>query len=292
MISKLSKGEIRLLLAKRSKENIKLLSLTEKCLRDIRGYVFKMPRRGTSVVTGMSGGADSTVTTAILMEDFGLEVYPFFVNRGQRALMYEIKSLNDYSKMFKRKYGSLFNKPVILNIPNPAVEIKKDLTEKLRHDVGHPMRNSIINEYAVQYAFSLENHGKTVRDIFCSVVPSDGDYMYHSTLTALRSQTLHTIIDMGDKSWQIASIPVEREMGYYFDKDFLVKWAYDHNLTLERTRTCVEGSKKHCGICECCYDRKRSFEEACIIDKTEYIDNRKSSEVKLLIESNLKAQKL
>jgi len=274
------------LISKRAKENVKVLKFIEKDLIKIRGYVFKMPAIGTPVVIGMSGGADTTATAAILLEKYGLEVFPFFINRNQRALEYELKSLEFYSDLYQRRYPKLFHRPIILNIPIPATEIKKDLTEKLRHDVGYPMRNSILNEYGIQYAFSLENHGKHVRDVFCSVVSSDGDYMYHSTLTALRSQMLHAIIDMGESSWQITSIAVEKELGFYFDKDVLVKWAYKHNIPLEHTRTCIEASKKHCGVCECCYDRKRSFEEAGVVDKTKYNDYRKSIAVKTLIEKN------
>ncbi|KKT48982.1 MAG: 7-cyano-7-deazaguanine synthase [Candidatus Collierbacteria bacterium GW2011_GWC2_44_18] len=262
------------------KENPLAINILEKALKEFRGYVFKMPDPGTPVVSGMSGGADTTTTIAILLEEFGLEVYPFFVNRGQRSYQQEKQSVEYFSNIFKLKYPKLFHDPIEIKVPIPANEIKKDLTEKLRHDVGHPMRNSILTEYGVQYAFSLANHDKHVRNIFCSVVSSDGNYLYHSTLTAMRSLMFHIAVDMGDPSWQVTSLPVEKEMGFYFDKDTLVKWASKHDLPLEKTRTCVELSEKHCGVCDCCYDRKRSFEVAGVKDKTEYIDIRPSSQIR------------
>lgn len=272
-----NKEEVENLIRSKSKEKIDLLKDLEKCLLNIRGYIFKMPKSGTPVVVGMSGGADTTTTTAILMHEFGLVVYPFFINRGQRVYKYEKESIEFFSEMFSKKYGKLFHRPIEISVPIPASEIKNDLTDKLRHDVGHPMRNSIITEYGVQYAYSLENKGVHARDIFCSVVSSDGNYVYHSTLTALRSQMLHVVTDMGDPEWQITSIAIEKELGFYFDKDVLVKWAHEHKLPLEKTRTCVESGEIHCGICECCYDRKKSFENAGIEDKTEYKDTRSSS---------------
>lgn len=275
-----NKEEIENLIRSRSKEKIKLLKDLEKCLFNIRGYIFKMPKPGTPVVVGMSGGADTTTTTAILMHEFGLVVYPFFINRGQRVYKYEKESVEFFSELFSKKYGKLFHRPIEISVPIPASEIKNDLTNKLRHGVGHPMRNSIIAEYGVQYAYSLENKGVHARDIFCSVVSSDGNYMYHSTLTALRSQMLHIVTDMGDPEWQITSIAIEKELGFYFDKDVLVKWAHEHKLPLEKTRTCVESGEIHCGICECCYDRKRSFEEAGIPDRTKYEDARPSDLLK------------
>lgn len=263
------------------KENPHVISILENALKDFRGYVYKMPNAGTPVVSCMSGGADTTTTTAILMEVFGLEVFPFFVNRGQRSYKQEKKSVDYFSKLFKQRYPKLFHEPIEIKVPIPANEIKKDLTEKLRHDVGHPMRNSILTEYGVQYAFSLANHDKHVRNIFCSVVSSDGNYLYHSTLTAMRSLMFHIAVDMGDPSWQVTSLPVEKELGFYFDKDSLVKWASEHDLPLEKTRTCVELSEKHCGVCDCCYDRKRSFEVAGVRDLTEYIDNRPSDQIRV-----------
>ena len=105
----------------------------------------------------------------------------------------------------------------------------------------------------------------------------------HSTLAALRSQMFHTIVDMGDITWQITSIAIEKEMGFYFDKDYLVKWAYSHQIPLEYTRTCIKRTSKHCGICECCYGRKKSFQDVNLTDKTKYTDDRPYSEIDLAI---------
>lgn len=271
-----SQSDILVDLRKRKKENLELLDKIEQVIKSSRGYIFKMPAPGTPIVVSMSGGADTTVTTAILLEEYGLDVYPYFLNRVQRSLQSELKSIKYFSNIFKTKYGNCFHDPIILGIPNPATEIKKDLTDNLRHGVGYPMRNSIILQYGVQYAFSLANHGIQTRNIFCSTVASDGDYSFHSTLTALRSLMLHVCTDMGDFHWQITSLAIEKELGLYFDKDVLVKWAHEHYLPLEKTRTCIENTLIHCGQCDACYDRKRSFEEAGVEDKTEYLDKRSS----------------
>lgn len=266
--------QIMKLISDRAREKVEYLKFLEEDLKKIRGYVFNMPSKGSSVVVEMSGGADSTITTAMLMEEFGLEVYPFFVNRGQRSFVYEKESIAFFSELYKKKYAKLFHEPKELTIPNPATEIKSDLTEKLRHNIGHPMRNSILTEYGVQYAYSLENKGIHARTIFSSVVSSDANYLYHSTLTALRSQMLHIIIDMGDISWQVSALPIEKELGLYFDKPVIIKWADEHDIPVEKTRTCVELTDIQCGVCVMCYNRKRSFIDAGVVDKTEYIDKR------------------
>jgi len=71
-------------------EDLELLEILERILIRKRGYVIKIPPRGSNVVACMSGGLDSTINLAILMEEFGLKVYPFFINRGQSAYIYEI----------------------------------------------------------------------------------------------------------------------------------------------------------------------------------------------------------
>lgn len=273
-LPKNSEKKIINLIKNHSREKIEILISLESLIKQIRGCIFEMPFKGTPVVVEMSGGIDSTITTAILMEEFGLEIYPVFFNRGQRSFLKERESLMFFSSLFKNKYHDKFHNPIELKIPIPATEIKNDLTEKLRQNIGHPMRNSILTEYAVQYAYSLENKGIHIRTIFSSVVSSDADYLYHSTLTALRSQMLHTIIDMGDPSWQITSLPMEKELGFYFDKPVLIKWASKHEIPVEKTRTCVELTDLQCGSCLLCNIRKSSFEQAGIVDKTEYIDKK------------------
>jgi tRNA(Ile)-lysidine synthase TilS/MesJ len=83
------------------KENPHVISILENALNDFRGYVYKMPDAGTPVVSCMSGGADTTTTTAILMEVFGLEVFPFFVNRGQRSYEQEKQSVVTFQNYLK-----------------------------------------------------------------------------------------------------------------------------------------------------------------------------------------------
>lgn len=271
--------EIQTELAHRKFENPELLKDIESVIQKNRGYIYKLPLKGSSVVSSLSGGADSTVTVAILLEEFGLDVYPYFVKRSQRNSGEEWKSVEYFSNFFKKRYPDQYHDPLVMEVPNPASEIKHLLTHELLGNVGHPMRNSIIMGYGTQYAFALSAKGVKVRDIFCSFVSSDGDYLYHSTLTAMRSLMLHTCVDMGDFSWQITSLALERELGYYFDKDVLVKWAYEHDIPLEKTWTCYENASVHCGVCEACYDRKRSFEEANVPDKTKYRNKITSKEI-------------
>jgi len=70
-------------------EDINLLKIFSNILKDKRGYVVKMPQKGESVVACLSGGQDSVANIGILLKEFGLNVYPFFINRGQSNYRYE-----------------------------------------------------------------------------------------------------------------------------------------------------------------------------------------------------------
>jgi len=279
VLKKKSKELILHSLTKKTKENIAIIKSIENFFIQMRGYVFKMPKPGTPVVVSLSGGADSVITTAILLEEYGLEVFPFFISRGQKAEKPELKSVKYFSKYFSKHYPNLYHKPVIMSVPNPASEIKHLLKESLIEGTGYPMRNSIIIEYGAQYAFGLGSEGVHVRNIFCSFVACDGDFGAQTSMTGLRSLMQHICIDMGDMTWQVTALPLEKEMGFYLEKDDLLRWAKSGDLPVENTRSCFGSQEKHCGVCYACKHRKISFEDARLEDKTKYLDTRASKDL-------------
>ena len=75
---------------------------------------------------------------------------------------------------------------------------------------------------------------------------------------------------LNDWGWQFISLPTELEFGNYFDKNVLIKWAYENNIPIHKTRTCVKKFKIECGDCPTCWDRRRGFKEAGVPDLTKY----------------------
>jgi len=70
-------------MATRRVEDLLVFDMAEEILKKKRGYIIKMPTQGESVVTCVSGGLDSVCNLEILMGEFGLIVYPYFLNREQ-----------------------------------------------------------------------------------------------------------------------------------------------------------------------------------------------------------------
>ncbi|MEA3378268.1 MAG: 7-cyano-7-deazaguanine synthase [Nanoarchaeota archaeon] len=54
------------------------------------------------------------------------------------------------------------------------------------------------------------------------------------------------------------------------DKEKMVKWAVEHGLPIQKTRSCYSDKKEHCGVCLSCRRRKETFKKSNVDDKTKY----------------------
>ena len=257
-------------------EDISLLESFDKILKLKRGYIVKMPKKSDSVVACFSGGIDSVTNIAMLMEEYGLHVYPFFINRGQSNYEYEKASVDYFNSFFKEKYPDLYHDYLEIKVMTPGDEYKdflRDAKKKvddipLRHNVSYPARNPVIFLTGMEYAYSLMSQDILIKTIFASYVSSDTSYHCGQTNTRLMNILMCQI--MNDWNWQFISLPTEREFGNFFDKDVYIKWGYNNNIPLHKARTCVKKFDIECGDCPTCWDRRRSFSEAGVVDKTEY----------------------
>jgi 7-cyano-7-deazaguanine synthase in queuosine biosynthesis len=264
-------------IVKNKLEDLKVLGFVDKILKYRRGYVFRMPEKGSSVVACVSGGLDSIINIAILMEKFGLKVYPFFINRGQTNYVFEKKAIKFFQKYYKEKYPHLYNDCLEISLKTPSEEYKNFLREVkglkdnsfLRNSVSYPARNPIIALTGMEYAYSLQAKKVYIKNVFATHTADDP--VYHSSLTVLRTDNLLMCEVTGDYNWQFTSIPIERELDNYYGKSVLVKWANQYNIPLEKTRSCYKNTEKHCGQCyPACVNRKKAFSEAGIKDLTDY----------------------
>ncbi len=270
-----NKGKIKI--EDKINEDLKVVKVLNKIFIDKRNYVVKMPPKGSAVVCCMSGGADAVSNIFILMNEFGYQVFPFFINRGQNCYKWEKKSINYYDKLFAKKFPKLYHKTKEIKVNTPALEYKDDLREvkkkfyKKEHSahVSYPARNSIIFLTGMEYAISLKNKGMNVNTVFIAHVASDTSF--HCSLTWQRMLNLETCHILNDYNFQYISLPIEVELGNYYDKDVLITYCEENGLDLSKTRSCIKSSKIHCGTCPCCWDRRRCFLEAKIKDRTEYL---------------------
>lgn len=258
-------------------EDVALLKQLDDIFIRKRGYIVRMPKKGSIVAACMSGGLDSIANLAILMEKYGYEVFPFFVNRGQSAYFEERAAIDWYNKFFKERYSKLYHSVTEISVSTPAKEYKDMLRvtknamtdDELCKNISYPARNPIIFLSGMEYAYSLKSQGKNIKTVFASHVSSDGSF--HCSQTWTRGLNLQMCQIMNDWDWQFISIPIETAFGNYFDKDVYIQFCYNHNIPLKYTRTCVKKGIP-CGSCPPCWERRRVFKEVGLKDIDNYLN--------------------
>ncbi len=279
-MNKKSKKLISKILVARKLENIKLIEEIEEYLLVNRGYVFKAPTPNEPVILIVSGGLDSVLVWSYLLIKYKACVYPLFLRRGQRRVAFEEKAVDFFSTYFQKKYPG-FSKDVVkldasippLSIRFPITIASDDLVGKNGQKRGIPMYSNLLFSYAVQYGYFLEiEKKKKVRKILAGFMPDDGLVMKDETLTATRLFMKAAIELTGDESWQISSLPLEKELGFFHKKWEWIKWGAEQKIPLEKTRSCIIWGETQCGNCLSCILRKNSFKKAKVKDKTVYKD--------------------
>lgn len=261
-------------------EDLKVLEMINDILLFRRGYIFKLPSPGSSVVAGVSGGLDSVINLAVLMEELKLKVYPFFINRGQTNYKWEKKSIQFFNNYYKKRYPKQYNDCLEIKLNTPANEYKDFLRETknlgdnsfLRNTVAYPARNPIIALTGMEYAYSLQSQKIYIKTIFTTHTADDP--VLHSSLTVLRTDNLLMCQITDDYNWSFTSIPIEVELQNYYGKSKYIKWGAEKGIPLENTRSCYKDCQDHCGICfPACVNRREAFEESGVKDLTKYIHN-------------------
>lgn len=287
-----SAKRIREILSSKKLEELNVIDEIEANLKNRRGYVFHMPKKGSPVILLLSGGLDSVLICDILLRQYELEVYPIFLRRGQLRMGIEEKSVNFFTRYFKRKYPEKFHQPLKENAFIPPFKIRKtitDLGEKKVNEyspqwLGIPVYTLSLVSIAVQYGYYLEIVKKIKsRTIFCGFMNTDGNRMKYETLTATRvaMQTICNLTD--DWTWQFTSLALEKELNYFFGKKVLLTWADHYNVPVHKTFSCIDYSYFHCGECTFCLFRKQNFNEAGIEDKTFYLNSKGNSILKRVL---------
>ena len=243
----------------------------EDILKDKRGYVAAWPINKVAVMI-VSGGLDSIITCARLMEDQGITIYPLHIERGQTNYLAEKQSIQTFSKVFKKRYPRLFKPVSYIKLNVPPTEFKPNLSEYTKKH-GHPMRDTVLQIAAVQYAVSLKSQGVTAKTIYCAVMPED--YFPHSNIESIRATNVAVCQNMDDWEWLITSPNIDLNLtDRPISKSDEIIWAHKHNLPIGLTVSCnvatAETNLLNCGDCSSCNRRRAAFVEANTPDITEY----------------------
>lgn len=283
----ISKADFIKKLKTRELENIEVINDIEKYFLKKRGYVFKMPKPGESVILLYSGGLDSTVAWAYLIEKYKLQVYPLVVLRSKS--LGQLRSIRFFSKYFKKKYKKYYHKPFFIQNDLVSKKIKNQLTNIKKMNPQSILDRISINFepinllrgitglfpiYGLTYMQYLKSkHNIDTNTIFVGVLAGDGTVVPTQTFTYLRKIMFCLDDHLPFTDLQISSIFFEKELGRFCEKRDVIKYVQKNvGLPLEKTYGCDRGKLFHCNSCLSCYERSSEFKKAKIVDKTMYYD--------------------
>jgi 7-cyano-7-deazaguanine synthase len=205
----------------------------------------------------LSGGLDSA-TVAYWAKNQGYQIYPLTFKYGQIAVKEVLaaqkiaESLDISTKTVDfSALKEIFQTTALVNSDIP-------LTSEFTIPIIVPFRNAIFLSTAVAYAVAVG-----ADKIFYGAHGSD-EYFYPDCRRAFY-ETFEKAARLGTDQNIMICAPFSGKK-----KSDLVKAAVELSVPLELTWSCYRDSEKHCGQCEACINRKKSFCEVDIADPTKY----------------------
>lgn len=242
-------------------EDPKVLEQINEIFRFRRGYVSRVPKN-EDVVFIFSGGLDSSIAIDIIINEWGVKIFPLFVRRSARATKYEEEAVRYFVDFYQKKYPGHMHDLEVVEIEVPPLAFKKYPEMNRLQKLGHPMRNAVLQSLGVQYAQKLRaTVAPELHTVLTATVADDS--FPHSSLQALRSVNLGVCLDTGDWEWLVTSPLVDTEYkGRPVFKKDLIDYAIKHKIPMEKTRTCIEGGELPDGTCPECLCRLKAFAAA------------------------------
>jgi len=213
-----------------------------------------------------SGGVDSsTLLYKTVKEDYETYVLTFIY--GQKHIR-EIKSakkicegLNVHHKVIDLSVlkdilsGSALTDS---GVEVPEVPETAEHYETLRTTIV-PNRNSIFLSIAIGYAVSIG-----ANNVFFGAHHSDRG-VYPDCRREFVEAFEHAERLANDSSLLVVAAPFVN-----MSKSEIVKLGVELGVPYKETWSCYKGGRVHCGVCSSCRERKRAFQEAGVVDPTEY----------------------
>lgn len=195
-----------------------------------------------SIVLLVSGGLDSTLVAKLALEE-GLQLFPLFVDYGQRARRRELAAC----RLAMTKLG--LPEPEIAGLSGFGQLIRSGLTDSSMHivdDAFTPGRNMLFLLTAAAYA-----HQKNADAISIGLLHEDASLFPDQTAEFLREAERMISLCMG------RTIKVLAPLSSFFKSD-VVALAAEKGIS--ETYSCHMGGESACGNCIACKEFK--FEEA------------------------------
>jgi len=220
------------------------------------------------VVCLCSGGLDSTIAAAMARRD-GHELYLFHVNYGQKAEKKELEVVNLLAEAFSAREVTAVDLDIFRNLsaltspqaPIPMGE-QVDLDASSTPSTWVQCRNLVFVSLAAAYAEHLG-----AEKIYVGFNAEEAQSYPDN-----RPDFVERFNLLLEKSVASFSRPprIEAPLLHLFKPD-IVRLGMKVQAPLALSWSCYHQGEKHCGSCESCQHRRRGFQEAGVVDPTEYL---------------------
>lgn len=212
-----------------------------------------------------SGGLDSTVLLYDLLAR-GVETHALSIHYGQRHSR-ELDSAREITKSLSVNHRvlelpqlqSLFESSSLTNTKLP-VPSGHYAAENMKSTVV-PNRNMILLSLAAAWGIALKTDS-------VSYAAHSGDHTIYPDCRPVFAETMNKAIGLAD--WH----PLRLDRQFVdCSKAEIVKRGLELNVPFEKTWSCYQGGKLHCGRCGTCLERREAFFLNGIEDPTPYADD-------------------
>lgn len=228
-----------------------------------------MPQKQKKAISVLSGGLDSTVATAALKEEY--EIHALTFDYGQRSANREIESSKQICQKLGIKHTVMdlswlgkLGKSALTDHENEVPQLEsdklddKEICDETARKVWVPGRNVVFTAIATAFAEAEDAEIIIVGwDLEEAVTfPDNSQEFLEAFNKTLEIGTLEGV--------QIEAPVID------LNKNEIVEMGEKVVAPMEMSYSCYMGEEQHCGLCESCMRRKRAFEMAGVVDKTNY----------------------
>lgn len=200
------------------------------------------------VILLFSGGIDSTVLLFWLLAR-NYDVFPLFINYGQRSYEGELKAVNKILNGLNRQ-----NDLLTLNMPELQIVGSGTLVGEYPKNVSSqeewyaseffPNRNMILLSIAAAYGYKLQTY-----KIAIGVV----GYSYQDT-TKMFLKAMEITLEQSIAKYELITPFAEQA------RQNVIEEAYKLKVPLTNTFSCNATGNRHCLLCTSCYEREEAFQ--------------------------------
>ena len=226
------------------------------------------------IVVLTSGGIDSLTMIAFLSQE-GNEVFPFFVDWGQKNLPSEFLATRNFLNELTLEYENIHPiETATLKMKNDTPlhsTIEDSPNSSNKDDNFVPARNLIFLSLALAYARKVDAKIIAIGSHKEREYPfPDSSYTFLKSFEDTANKALYPAQYLEDIN---PMIPIRIQTPWLnldFFKSDVVKWASQRKLPLHLTWTCYDNTSYHCGVCRACLDRQEAYKINNMPDPTIY----------------------